>query len=200
MRHFPAPIQELISDFCRLPGVGPKTALRYIYALLNLPKEEIQRFGQRIGELPTRIRLCDRCAMQSEETRCRICSDSRRNPAVLCVVETSRDIATIEATGAFDGRYFVFGGTLNPLEGRVAETLRGPLLYKRLEAEPAIAEVILAFSPDIDGETTMLALARLLAPLKRTLTRLARGLPMGASLEFADDVTLSDALRGRQKA
>jgi recombination protein RecR len=199
MRKFPEPIQNLVAAFMDLPGVGPKTALRYVYSLLSLSKDQTKLFGKLIQELPDAITICRNCLCHTQNEICEICSDPKRENQSLCIVEFSRDIATMEATQAYRGYYFVFGGTLNPLEGQTPETLHWHQLLKYLEIHPQIQEIILAFSPDVLGETTMMYLARQLKPFKKQITRLARGLPTGASLEFADEVTLGDAFKGRRE-
>jgi len=199
MRKFPEPIQNLASALTRLPGVGPKTALRYVFALLLLPKEELLQTSNLIKELGEKVRLCPSCFSYTQGDTCDICRDLRRNSSLLCVVETSRDISTIEATGAYQGKYFVLGGVLNPIEGMTPEILRVQPLFKRLREDTAIQEIILAFSPDVHGETTMMYLTKQLISFNKRVTRLARGLPAGASLEFADEITLGDALKGRKE-
>lgn len=198
MRNFPAPIRNAASALGRLPGVGPKTALRYAFAILNLTKHDIEHFAKSISGL-TNVETCDTCFAFSEGTRCEICRNGQRNERQLCVIAESRDVATMEATAGFTGKYFVLGGTLNPVDGRTPETLNVHKLLKRIEASPNITEVILAFSPDIHGETTIMYLSRLLKPLEKKVTRLARGLPMGADIEYADEVTLLSALHGRSE-
>lgn len=183
----------------RLPGVGPKTALRYTFALLRLPAHELDMIARAVSGLKS-VGTCSVCFTYTEQAVCDICSDARRGNNALCVVSESRDIATLEATEAFHGKYFVLGGVLNPIEGQTPETLRLKELQERLKANPEITEVILAFSPDVHGETTIMFLARQLQTLGRKTTRLARGLPMGADIEYADEVTLGDALLGRRDA
>ncbi|HLD18359.1 MAG TPA: recombination mediator RecR [Patescibacteria group bacterium] len=199
MRRFPEPIQNLAAAFTALPGVGSKTALRYVYALLALPRRELEQLSRLVRELGERIEVCPECRSYTEGGLCEICRDSRRDQRLLCIVETSRDIATLEASGAYRGRYFVLGGTLNPLEGFTPDVLPIRNLMEKIQASNGIEELILAFSPDVHGETTMLYLARELKPLHRRVTRLARGLPTGAAIEFADEVTLGDALQGRKE-
>jgi len=143
---------------------------------------------------------CTICHAHAENPVCGICSDSARSDSSLCVVAESRDISTIEATNVFRGKYFVLGGTLNPIAGQTPERLRIDILTHRVEAHPDIQEIILAFSPDVHGETTILYLAKRMKSLGKRVTRLARGLPMGADIEYADEVTLSDALSGRREA
>lgn len=199
MRRFPEPIQNLAAALTRLPGVGPKTALRYVFALLMLPEEELTQTARLIHELSEKIRVCPDCFNYTQGETCDICLDLRRDSSLLCVVETSRDISTIEATGAYNGKFFVLGGILNPIEGMTPEVLRLQPLFKKLREDNLIKEIILAFSPDVHGETTMLYLTKQLLPFNRQITRLARGLPAGASLEFADEITLGDALKGRKQ-
>lgn len=198
MRNFPAPIRNAASALGKLPGVGPKTALRYAFAILSFTKHDIAQFAKAIADL-TNVQTCESCFAFSEGSVCEICHNSQRNMSQLCVVAESRDIATMEATAAFNGKYFVLGGTLNPIDGRTPETLNVQKLTKRIESSPDIKEIILAFSPDVHGETTIMYLSRMLKPFARKVTRLARGLPMGADIEYADEVTLLSALHGRSE-
>lgn len=200
MRKFPEPIQNLAASLVKLPGVGPKTALRYVFALLKLPPHELADLARLIQELGERVKTCRECYSYTDNGLCQMCQDPRRDGSVLCVVETSRDIPTIESTGVYQGRYFVLGGILNPIEGMTPEALNVKPLLDHLKQDPLIQEVILAFSPDVQGETTMMYLSKQLQPFGRRLTKLARGLPTGASLEFADEITLGDALKGRREA
>lgn len=199
MRRFPEPIQTLVTEFTRLPGVGPKTALRYVYALLKWTPDQRTYFSRSIANFGAAIHVCPTCFSYTETVTCEICVDVRRDETILCVVAESRDVSTIEATGNFHGRYHVLGGVLNPVEGITAEKLHIQELVNRLLTHPEIQEIILALSPDIAGEMTIGHLANVLRPLGRRLTRLARGLPMGADLEYADEVTLGDAITGRQQ-
>jgi recombination protein RecR len=199
MRRFPAPIQQVMSALGRLPGVGPKTALRYTFSLLRLPAHEIDVIARAVAGLKS-VGTCQTCFTYTEQPTCDICADVKRTENVLCVVAEARDIATLEATGAYHGKYFVLGGVLNLIEGQTPETLRLRELQSRLEVHSEISEVILAFSPDVHGETTIMYLSRQLKNLGRKATRLARGLPMGADIEYADEVTLGDALLGRRDA
>lgn len=201
MRRFPEPIQNAAAAFSRLPGVGPKTALRYVFYLLRQPKADIESVARSLLTLADRIRVCTRCfTYTAGADLCEICADARRDKTVLCVVEEPRDISTMEATDVFKGHYHVLGGTLNPIEGITADVLRVKELEDRLVADPGIKEVILAFSPNVQGETTIMFLSKRLGGLNRSVTRLARGLPMGATIEYADEITLGDALKGRRNA
>ncbi len=197
MRKFPEPIENLVAAFARLPGVGPKTALRYVFYLLRSSKGDLESFARSIQDLK-HVKTCNRCMTYSTQNLCRICRDSKRSNRILCVVAEPRDIATLEATGVFDGYYHVLGGTLNPIEGVTPEVLNTKPLLDRLKSDE-IEEVILAFSPDVAGETTILYLTKQIKPLNKKVTRLARGLPLGADLEFADEITLGDAISGRRE-
>lgn len=199
MRRFPPAIQTLVNAFCRFPGVGPKTALRYVYGLLTWTPAELEMLARQIHELANKITVCPSCYTYTESGVCELCQDSRRDSSLLCVVEVARDIATMETTSAFLGRYFVLGGTINPMEGYTPDVLHIRELLKHIGAHPEINEIILAFSPDVHGETTMHYLSKHLKATGRKVTRLARGLPTGAALEFADELTLADALRGRRE-
>lgn len=198
MRRFPTPIHNVMAALAKLPGVGPKTALRYTFALLRLSPHDLEMIGRAIANLQ-HVQTCQECFAYSETPVCEICSNDKRQNNVICVVAESRDIATIEATDTFNGKYFVLGGRLNPVEGDTPDQLNVEALIKRLEVNPAIQEVILAFSPDVHGETTIMYLSRKIKQLNRRATRLARGLPMGADIEYTDEVTLGDALLGRRE-
>jgi recombination protein RecR len=199
MRRFPAPIHNAVAALGRLPGVGPKTALRYAFALLRFSRNDLLLLSRSIAELSS-IATCKTCFTYAEREECDICTDPNRDPSKLCVVAEARDIATLEATGVYKGKYFVLGGTLNPIDGRTPEMLNVRQLDERLKSDRAIRECIFAFSPDVHGETTIMYLSRHIKPLNITMTRLARGLPMGADIEYADEVTLASALSGRSEA
>ena len=199
MRKFPEPIQNAAAALSRLPGVGPKTALRYVFYLLKQPKSDIESMARALIVLSERIQTCKKCfTYTAGSDLCEICSDARRDTSVLCVVEESRDIATMESTDAYKGLYLVLGGTLNPIEGITPDVLRVRELVERVKTDATVKEIILAFSPHLQGETTIFYLAKQLALFGRTVTRLARGLPVGAAIEYADEVTLGDALTGRR--
>jgi len=199
VRRFPEPISNLVAAFARLPGVGPKTALRYVFYLLQQPNSDLEVMARALIQLGERIHVCRLCFTYTERETCEICLDSKRNPSQLCVVEEARDISTIESTGMYQGFYHVLGGNLNPIEGITPDTIRYRELQQRLEKNVSLQEVILALSPTVQGEATMLFLQKQLSPQGRVITRLARGLPLGATLEFADEITLGDALKGRKQ-
>lgn len=197
MRQIPPALRDVAAEFDRLPGIGPRAALRYAYWLATQPRDAIRRFGQALLRLADDIRLCGMCGTWSEGEVCGICSDASRRNGQVCVVATSQDLRVIEESGAFRGQYHVLGGLLDPIEGRTPETLRIKELLTRLSAN-GIQEVILAFDPDVSGDTTALYLAKLLSGRAVTVTRLARGLPTGAQLEYADGNTIADAIKNRK--
>lgn len=195
---YSGPVQDLIDELGRLPGVGPKSAQRIAYHILKLPKQDASRLARSITEVKDRISFCERCFNISEGPECRICQDARREPTVVCVVEEPRDIVAVEKTGEFRGRYHVLQGAISPIEGIGPDRLRIKELLVRLEPE-GITEVILCTNPNIEGEATALYLARLLKPLGVRVTRIASGLPVGGDLEYADELTLGRALEGRRE-
>ncbi|HBU28257.1 TPA: recombination protein RecR [Candidatus Uhrbacteria bacterium] len=196
MRAYPKPIQIVVDAFTYLPGVGPKTALRFVFYLLKQPKGTIESMIRALQELQSSIQSCAICKTYTTAEICETCLDPRRDKTVICVVSQPRDIGTIDAAG-FQGRYHVLGGTLSPIEGITPDTLEIASLIMRLADEPAVTELVLAFNPDIEGESTIMYLSKILKEKQLRLTRLARGLPVGSDLEFADEVTLGDALRRR---
>jgi recombination protein RecR len=195
---FAGPIQELVDELGRLPGIGPKSAQRIAFYLLEVSKEEAMRLSAAIAEVKDRIRLCDRCFNVAEDEFCTICSDPRRDSSIVCVVEDPRDIVAVERTREFHGMYHVLGGALNPIDGVGPDQLRVRDLLVRLGPEN-IAEVILCTNPNLEGEATAMYLARLLGPLGLKVTRIASGLPVGGDLEYADELTLGRALVGRRE-
>ncbi|MGB0800966.1 MAG: recombination mediator RecR [Ilumatobacteraceae bacterium] len=191
------PVQTLIDELGRLPGVGPKSAQRIAFHLLKLPASDVERLASAIHDAKERVRFCERCFNVAESTLCPICSDDRRDAKILCVVEESRDIVALERTGEFRGRYHVLLGCMNPLEGIGPEQLKIRELVDRLKDEP-IEEIVICTNPNTEGEVTAMYLARLLEPLGLRVTRLASGLPVGGDLEYADELTLGRAFEGRR--
>ena len=195
------PIQQLIDELARLPGIGPKSAQRVAFYLLKVSDEEAVRLANSIAEMKRTVRICARCFNVSDQELCEFCRDERRDPSVVCVVQEPPDIVAIERTREFNGLYHVLQGAISPIEGIGPDDLRVPELLARVEAPdgtPALSEVIIATNPNIEGEATAMYLARLLGPLGVTVTRLASGLPVGGDLEYADEVTLGRALEGRR--
>ncbi|HEY1738956.1 MAG TPA: recombination mediator RecR [Acidimicrobiia bacterium] len=197
MATYETPVQNLIDELGRLPGIGPKSAQRIAFHILKLPKPDAERLAHAIQEMKERISFCRRCFNIAEGELCAICRDERRDAAVVCVVEEPRDIIAIERTAEFRGRYHVLQGAISPIEGIGPEQLRVRELVQRIGDE-GIDEVILATNPNIEGEATALYLANLLKPVGLTITRIASGLPVGGDLEYADEVTLGRALAGRR--
>ncbi len=190
-------LQKLLDELERLPGIGPKSAQRIAYWMLNTDKSMVVRLAEAIVEVKDNVRFCSRCFNYAEGDLCEICASDKRDRGAICVVADPRDIPPIERTGAFRGVYHVLGGELAPMDGIGPDNLHIAELLKRL-ADSDIREVILATNPNVEGETTAAYLARLIKPLGITVTRLASGLPVGGDLEFADEVTLGRAIEARR--
>lgn len=190
-------IQKLLDELERLPGIGPKSAQRIAYWMLNTDRETVLRLADAIVEVKNSVHFCSRCFNYAEADLCDICASPRRDTSAICVVSEPRDIAAIERTAAFSGVYHVLGGALSPIDGIGPDDLRIAELLKRL-ADGSVTEVVLATNPNVEGETTAAYLARLIKPLGITVTRLASGLPVGGDLEFADEVTLGRAIESRR--
>lgn len=195
-----SPINRLIEAFHRLPGIGPKSAQRLAYHVLRAPEAEAVDLADALVEVKRAVVFCEQCQNLTDVNPCRICSDSGRDRTVICVVEEPLDVQAIERTGGFRGLYQVLHGVISPSDGIGPEDLKiAELLARIRDAETEVSEVIVATNPNLEGEATSMYLARLLQPLGLSVTRLARGLPAGADLEYADDVTLGRALEFRQK-
>jgi recombination protein RecR len=195
---FPASIQNLIDEFSRLPTVGPKTAERFVFYLLNQNSADLKKFAEALAVLKDNITVCRSCFAISGSDPCPICADTKRDKNVLCLVADTRDQLAVESTGQYHGTYFILGGEINAIEGIGPDKLHiQPLLEKIKTAKPK--EIIMALDPTIEGETTVLYLIKLLKPLGVKMTRLAKGLPMGADLEYVDELTLSNALKYRNE-
>ena len=188
----------MIDYFSRLPSVGPKTAERYVFYLLKAHPDSLQAFAQAIAELKEKTAVCQTCLSIAETNPCSICSDLKRNHSVICLMADARDMLAIEATKQYNGLYFILGGVINTIEGIKPEQLNIKPLAARIK-QKGLKEIILAFNPDLEGETTALYLAKLFKPSKIKITRLAKGLPMGADLEYADEITLAHALKYRNE-
>jgi len=192
------PVQTLIDELGRMPGVGPKSAQRIAFHLLKIPADDVARLAMAITDAKARVRFCDRCWNFAEAELCPICLDDRRDSSLLCVVEESRDIISIEKTGEFKGRYHVLLGAMNPLDGVGPEQLKMKELFARIEPED-VQEVILCTNPNTEGEVTAMYIARMMKPFGVKVTRIASGLPVGGDLEYADELTLGRALEGRRE-
>jgi recombination protein RecR len=192
-------VQELIDELGRLPGVGPKSAQRLAFHILEADPEDMKRLVTAITTVKERVKFCSVCFNVTEQETCNICRDQRRDPSVICVVEESKDVLAVERTRSFRGRYHVLGGAINPIAGVGPEQLRIRELLTRLN-DGAIQEIIIATDPNLEGEATATYLARMLKSIGITVTRLASGLPVGGDLEYADEVTLGRAFEGRRNA
>ncbi len=195
----PRTVTRLIEEFHRLPGIGPKTAQRLTFYLLRAPKEQARLLADALTELKERIVTCSVCANIAEENPCAICRDGARERNIVCVVEEPLDMLALERTREYHGLYHVLHGAISPVEGIGPEDLKIAELIKRLQSDSNIKEVVLATNPNMEGEATAMYLERLIKPLGVRLTRLARGLPVGGDLEYADEVTLTRALEGRRE-
>ncbi len=195
---YEGPIQDLIDELARLPGIGPKSAQRLAFHIVKQPPDEAKRLAEALLAAKEKISFCAECGNVAEGERCRICRDPGRDATVLCVVEEPKDAATIEKAGVIKGRYHVLGGAISPLDGVGPEDLRVQELLDRVERQ-GVTEVIIATNPNLEGNATAMYVAALLKPLGIRVTRLASGLPVGGDLEYADEVTLSQALEGRRE-
>ena len=195
---FEGPIQDLVDELSRLPGIGPKSAQRLAFYIVKAPAEDARRLSEALVAAKERVRFCAECFAVSEGDRCRICRDPGRDPTVICVVEESKDQAAIEKAGVIKGRYHVLGGAISPLEGIGPDDLRVQELLDRVQRD-GVQEVILATNPNLEGNATAMYVAALLRPSGVRVTRLASGLPVGGDLEYADEVTLGQALEGRRE-
>lgn len=197
MDNLAPPLSALIGELEKLPTVGPKTAARLAFYLLSAPKEDAEALSRAILDVKEKVRFCSRCNSLTEQDPCTICSDSRRDASIICVVGEAKDVYAIERTSSYRGRYHVLGGLISPIEGIGVGQLKIKELVDRVRNEH-IAEVIIATNPNAEGESTALYLARLITPLGIKVTRLAYGLPIGGDLDYADEVTLTRALEGRR--
>ncbi len=195
---FEPPVQRLIDELARLPGIGRKSAQRLAFHLLAVERADADRLAEAIVELRNEVKLCSRCFNVTGDVECTICRDLRRDPAAICVVERPQDIVVVESTQEFHGRYHVLGGAISPIAGIGPDQLRMRELGARIDGE-GVKEVIAATNPTVEGDTTAMYLARLLKPLGVKVTRLASGLPVGGDLDYADELTLGRALAGRQE-
>ncbi len=195
---YPQTLQKLIDSMCRFPGIGPKTAQRLAFFLLSRPREEVVSIARAMVEAKDKLFFCSNCGCLTEIEPCALCSDSRRDRGLICVVQEPRDVLVLERTGQYHGLYHVLHGALSPLDGLGPEELRLPRLLSRIK-ENQVREVILATNPNVEGDATAAYIARLVKPLGVIVTRIAFGLPVGGDLEYADDLTLSRALDGRRE-
>ena len=197
-QYYAAPVARLIEELQRLPGIGPKSAQRLAFYILKGEESDVLRLADALAEVKRSVHFCPRCFNFAEDELCDICSDSRRDVSMICVVEEPKDIVAFERTGEFSGLYHVLQGAISPIDGVGPEQLRVRELIARL-GDGTVTEVIVATNPSVEGETTALYLARLVKPLGVRVTRIASGLPVGGDIEYADEVTLGRAMEGRRE-
>ncbi|WP_379971513.1 recombination mediator RecR [Ectobacillus sp. sgz5001026] len=196
--HYPEPISKLIDSFMKLPSVGPKTAVRLAFFVLNMKEDDVLDFAKALVNAKRNLTYCSVCGHITDKDPCYICDDSHRDQTVICVVQEPKDVIALEKMKDFVGVYHVLHGAISPMEGIGPEDIRIPELLKRLH-DDTVQEVILATNPNIEGEATAMYISRLLKPTGIKVTRIAHGLPVGGDLEYADEVTLSKALEGRRE-
>ena len=195
---FTGPVQDLVEELSKLPGIGPKTAQRLAFHILKTEDVDAKRLAEAILEVKDKMRFCDKCFNVSTTELCEFCSDPRRDQTIVCVVEEPRDIWAIEKTAEFRGRYHVLGGAISPIDGIGPDQLHISELIERLEPD-GIKEIIVATNPNVEGDATAIYIARLIGPLGVEVSRISSGLPVGGDLEYADEVTLGRALEGRRR-
>ncbi|WP_226660155.1 MULTISPECIES: recombination mediator RecR [Guptibacillus] len=196
--HYPEPISKLIDSFMKLPGIGPKTAVRLAFFVLEMNDDDVLDFGKALVNAKRQLTYCSVCNHITDTDPCRICSDSHRDETVICVVQDAKDVIAIEKMKDYTGLYHVLHGAISPVEGIGPEDIKVPELLKRLQ-DDKVTEIILATDPTIEGEATAMYIARLVKPTGIRITRIAHGLPVGGDLEYADEVTLSKAMEGRRE-
>lgn len=196
--HYPEPIAKLIDAFTRLPGIGPKTATRLAFHVLNMDEEHVMEFAKSLVNVKRNLHFCSVCCNITDIDPCRVCQDRSRDASTICVVQEPRDLVAMERMREYEGQYHVLHGAISPMEGIGPEDIRISELLKRLSNEE-VKEMILATNPNIEGEATAMYLSRLVKPFGIKITRIAHGLPVGGDLEYADEVTLSKALEGRRE-
>ncbi|QHA90027.1 recombination mediator RecR [Bacillus sp. N1-1] len=196
--HYPEPISKLIDSFMKLPGIGPKTAVRLAFFVLEMNDDDVLDFGKALVNAKRQLTYCSVCNHITDTDPCRICSDNHRDESVICVVQDAKDVIAIEKMKDYTGLYHVLHGAISPVEGIGPEDIKVPELLKRLQ-DDKVTEIILATDPTIEGEATAMYIARLVKPTGIRITRIAHGLPVGGDLEYADEVTLSKAMEGRRE-
>jgi len=198
MVYYPEPISKLIDSFTKLPGIGPKTAVRLAFFVLNMKEDDVLDFAQALISAKRELTHCDVCGNITDQERCSICQDQSRDQSVICVVQDPKDVIAMEKMREFNGQYHILNGAISPIDGIGPEDINVPSLLDRLKDEQ-VKELILATNPNVEGEATAMYISRLIKPSGIKITRIAHGLPMGGDLEYADEVTLSKALEGRRE-
>lgn len=196
---YPEPVSRLIEGFMKLPGIGPKTAARLAFFVLNMKEDDVLDLAKALVNAKRQLHYCSVCNNITDVDPCHICSDKRRDASVICVVQEPRDVVAMEKTREFQGQYHVLQGAISPMDGIGPEDIRIPDLLKRIGADETVKEIILATNPNVEGEATAMYLSRLIKPFGIRVTRIAHGLPVGGDLEYADEVTLTKALEGRRE-
>jgi recombination protein RecR len=196
--HYPEPISKLIDSFMKLPGIGPKTAVRLAFFVLSMKEDVVLDFAKALVNAKRNLTYCSQCGHITDQDPCYICEDERRNKTIICVVQDPKDVIAMEKMKEYNGLYHVLHGAISPMDGIGPEDIKIPDLLKRLQ-DDTVQEIILATNPNIEGEATAMYISRLLKPTGIKLTRIAHGLPVGGDLEYADEVTLSKALEGRRE-
>lgn len=196
--HYPEPISKLIDSFMKLPGIGPKTAVRLAFFVLNMREEDVLEFGKSLVNAKRNLTHCSICGHITDKDPCQICDDQSRETSIICVVQDPKDVIAMEKMRDYNGYYHVLHGAISPMDGIGPEDINISALLKRLQ-DDTVQEVILATNPNIEGEATAMYISRLLKPTGIKITRIAHGLPVGGDLEYADEVTLSKALEGRRE-
>lgn len=194
---YPVTLQELIEEFEKLPGIGHKSAVRLAFHVMNMPEAKTQRFIDAINKAKTNVHLCSKCQNLTDKPLCNVCSSSKRDNSVICVMESPKDVTALEKTKEYNGLYHVLHGAISPMDGVSPEDIKIKELIARLT--PEITEVIMATNPTVEGEATAMYIARLLKPMGIKVTRIAHGIPVGGDIEYADEVTLSRAMEGRRE-
>lgn len=197
--YYPEPISKLIDSFTKLPGIGPKTAVRLAFFVLNMKEDDVLDFAKALVNAKRELSHCETCGHITDQDPCAICQDDSRNQTVICVVQDPKDVIAMEKMKEFNGLYHVLHGAISPMDGIGPEDINVPSLLNRLKEDEKIEELILATNPNIEGEATAMYISRLVKPAGIKITRIAHGLPMGGDLEYADEVTLSKALEGRRE-
>ncbi|MDF0729000.1 recombination mediator RecR [Cytobacillus sp. S13-E01] len=196
--HYPEPISKLIDSFMRLPGIGPKTAVRLAFFVLGMKEDVVLDFAKALVNAKRNLSYCSKCGHITDQDPCYICDDERRNKSIICVLQDPKDVIALEKMKEYNGLYHVLHGAISPMDGIGPEDIKIPDLLKRLQ-DDTVQEIILATNPNIEGEATAMYISRLLKPTGIKVTRIAHGLPVGGDLEYADEVTLSKALEGRRE-
>ncbi|MET3291269.1 recombination mediator RecR [Brevibacillus fluminis] len=196
---YPEPVSRLIEGFMKLPGIGPKTAARLAFFVLNMKEDDVLDLAKALVNAKRQLHYCSVCNNITDVDPCHICSDKRRDASIICVVQEPRDVVAMEKTREFQGQYHVLQGAISPMDGIGPEDIRIPDLLKRIGADETVKEIILATNPNVEGEATAMYLSRLIKPFGIRVTRIAHGLPVGGDLEYADEVTLTKALEGRRE-